>query len=305
MSERMIMFIEGEEAIDYKSGNKREKSTVVSEIRKIKQEGKIKSYEIKDLLHKKLFVIEFEDGNITKIDLEKKDYYAIILETILKRKKKIYDEVTYSIVGGTLEKEENNIRTFSPWEAIVSIPGKEEKQVKSPLEIIDYIKCMYQNDEIEKFHRKGIETVEYDIITVEQEKIRIITSSNNKAMPLLDALYENYREKNNKLFQSFQKVATFTNTFALIVTSPYKAAFTHHDYQVEDIQSNLLLMSSYYKILKESTMTNDDFENFEVLVNKTLSYYEKNNMTSSIDYEILIDYKILIDSKRDTIGKAL
>lgn len=320
MNETIIMFTEEETAVDYKTGNKREKSAVIAEVRNKKQKEEIRSYDIKELVRNKQFVITYQNGEVLKIDIPKNDYYAVVLETILKRKKKIYDEVVYSIVGGFKETRDGNIETYSPWEAIVSEPGKEEKVVKAPITVIDCVKCMFQNDEIKSFRKKGTNTLEYEIITIEDEKVRILTAPANKAVPLLDDIYQAYKKKQTlnvvkeKLVPLAKTVLVLT-TGALIVTSPYAqqnikmvtSKVSEWNKEADDkakIQNDLLLMSSYYTILKTDTLSNDEYNHFVALIRETMNYYEENNLTDSIDYEIILDYKALTDSKYQSIRNA-
>lgn len=323
MDETIIMFKEeNEEAVNYKTGDIILKDDVISEIRNKKQNDEIVKFEIKELVRNKEFVIEYKDGKTYKIDINKKDYYAVSLETMLKSKKKIYDEVTYTITGGHLENQIGDIKTFSPWKAIGTVQNNEEKIVKSPIEIINYVKCLYQNEEISSFDKKGDGTLDYIIITTEDEKIRIITDAANNAVPLLDDIYLAYKEqkkkenneKNKKILKTFAKVAIVVGTITLISQNPYVEKTTklittkvtewnQKEAEKSNVQDNLLVMSSYYSHLKTQTLSKDEYDHFVSLINETMAYYEKYNKTDSIDYELLLDYEQLADSKYEEISK--
>lgn len=319
MNETIIMFKEeSEEAINYKTGDILLKEDIISEIKNKKQNDEIINYEIKDLVRNKEFVITYKDGSKFKIDINKKEYYAVSLEILLKRKRKIYDEVVYSITGGQLEVEEDGIKTFAPWEAIASVPEKEEKIVKSPLEIINYIKCLYQNDEIVSFEKKRNTNLEYTIITTEDEKIRVITDSNNNAVTLLEDIYFNYNQnkKSTKIkskVKTFMKLAIITGGLVLVLKdNPYvekvvtivkdKVVEWNNEEEARDkFQDNLLIMSYYYSQLRNGTLSNEEYDNFVTLINESIAYCEEYDKTDSVDYEILIDYKNLVDSKYQEI----
>lgn len=323
MEDRIIMFTE-EEAIDYKTGAKKDKSSVIANIRRQRQNNQILSYEIKELVRTIQFTIQYKNKTREKIEIPKNDYYRIVLKTILTTKEKTYDEITYVIKGGYREGQEGDIETFAPWEMIVTEPEKEEKTVKSPIEIVEYVKCMYQNDEISSFHKRGQDRLEYEIITMDDEKIRILTPSGNKVVPVLDDILKVYQKRNNKIMLKNVKgklkpvchVAAIISACALVVTNPYtdkviKMAVNKIEESLEKnnleqvIQSNLLIMSSYYTRLRiDGILSNDEYDHFVSLIQETRDYYEQNNKTDSIDYELILDYQDLADSKYQSIRSA-
>lgn len=323
MEDRIIMFTE-EEAIDYKTGAKKDKSSVIANIRRQRQNNQILSYEIKELVRTVQFTIQYKNKTREKIEIPKNDYYRIVLKTILTTKEKTYDEITYVIKGGYKEVESDGLKFFAPWETIVTEPEKDEKKVKSPIEIVEYVKCMYQNGEISSFHKRGTDRLEYEIITTDDEKIRILTPCGNKVVPILDDILKVYQQKNSKIhlesvkgkLKPVCKVAAIISACALVVTNPYtdkviKVAVNTIEKSIEkmnleeEIQSNLLIMSSYYTRLKmDGILSNEEYDHFVSLINETKDYYEQNQKTDSIDYELILDYQELADSKYQSIRSA-
>jgi len=320
MNETIIMFKEDSiEAVNYKTRDIILKENIISEIRNKKQNDEIINYEIKDLVRNKEFVITYKDGSKVKIDINKKEYYAISLEILLKKNKKIYDEVIYSITGGNLEKKEDGINTFAPWEAIGSIPDKEEKIVKSPLEIINYIKCLYQNDEVTSFEKKGSSNLEYTIITTEDEKIRVITDSNNNAVPLLEDIYMAYYQnkkstKTKKAIKTFAKIVIIAGAIALVSQNPHVektvklvkgkiVEWNNEEAAKDKFQDNLLLISFYHSQLKIDALSKEEYDIYVSLLNESIAYCEEYDKIDTVDYEILIEYKQEADSKYEEIRR--
>lgn len=329
MEEVRIIFKENSEsAINYKTGVVKEKSAVVAEIKRKKMDEEIVDFKINELGRNKEFIIKDNKGNLYKIEVNKKEYYAIVLETVLKRKKKKYDKVVCVITGGELEKEEERIKSISPWEAIVSSSKEPKKIVNSPIEVFKFIDCMYKNDEIKEFNKKGKNTISYEIITIDDEMIEVITSANNDAAQVLEMLYNKFKEdKKRKIIVDvlgklvpYISVGTVILIGALVVTNPYvnqkvklvKGKIStefdkiiENSNRKEEIQNNLLIMSAYNIRLKSGNLTNDEYDHFVELLVDTIKYYEENENTDSVDYEILLDYKELIDSEYQPIRRAM
>lgn len=323
MLERTILFKETK-AIDYTTGMKKDKSSVVANVRRQKHNKQIFSYEIKELAQTFLFTIQYRNRVKEKIEIPKHDYYRIILSTILTTNEKTYDEITYIINGGYQEVESDGLKFFAPWETIITEPDMEEKQVKSPKEVAEYVKCMYQNDEISSFHKRGDDYLEYVIITTEDEKIRILTPQKNKVVPILDDILKAYQKKNSaevlknrkKKLKSICSMAAIISACALVVENPYtekivKMCVNKVESSLEkenlehEIQTNLLVMSSYYARLKTNgLLSNDEYDHFVSLIQATRNYYEQNQKTDSLDYELILDYQALADSEYQNIRSA-
>ena len=149
---REIIFLNGETAIDYKVGLKKDKSLIIAEVRKLKANKQIKSFNKKEGITGIKYEIKLKDDETISIALSKEDRYNIIvLDTIMNSKRIYQDEAVISFNGGkvVISSRETGI-----------VQGEKDTDL-----IMSLLRSMHNNKEITSVIKSGTKMFTYAIET--------------------------------------------------------------------------------------------------------------------------------------------
>lgn len=299
---REIIFLNGEKAIDYKVGLKKDKSLIIAEVRKLKANKQIKSFNKKEGITGIKYEIKLKDDETISIALSKEDRYNIIvLDTIMNSKRIYQDEAVISFNGDkvVISSRETGI-----------VQGEKDTDL-----IMSLLRSMHNNKEITSVIKSGTKMFTYAIETKENERLRIQVDKKDPFVKELDS-FTNIYVKKNKLKKALIKTALTAGTIAVIAATPYTRGTITKTYtevkqnvtsylEAQSEKSEMMAKWPYLNScalrLGDDRISKEDYLNFMDELYSMIRYYEANYTEEELklneDYAKLMSWDELVSEK--------
>lgn len=303
---REIIFLEDKKAVDYQSGERKDKSIILSEIRKLKADKKIKTFNKTEGITGTKFEIKLKDNSIINIAVSKEDKHSIVVLNTIMQSKKVY--------------QDEAVMTFDGKKVIISsresgiIQGERDQA-----QIMSLLKAMYNNGEISTVIKSGRKNYTYSIETKDNERLKIYVNMLDPIADELDA-FTNVVVRKNKIKKAIRTGVIAAGTFVVVVTTPYTKGVITTTYQnaktsvetyIREQEQDKYMMDKWPYLescalrLKADNITKDDFIDFMTELGKMIQHYEttktKEELEKSRDYKRLKEWSSLVDENYSTI----
>ena len=299
---REIIFLNGEKAIDYKVGLKKDKSLIIAEVRKLKANKQIKSFNKKEGITGIKYEIKLKDDETISIALSKEDRYNItVLDTIMNLKRIYQDEAVISFNGDkvVISSRETGI-----------VQGEKDTDL-----IMSLLRSMHNTKEITSVIKSGTKMFTYAIETKENERLRIQVDKKDPFVKELDS-FTNIYVKKNKLKKALIKTALTAGTIAVIAATPYTRGTITKTYtevkqnvtsylEAQSEKSEMMAKWPYLNScalrLSDDRISKEDYLNFMDELYSMIRYYEANYTEEELklneDYAKLMSWDELVSEK--------
>lgn len=160
-------------------------------------------------------------------------------------RKVLEDSNKKNVIKITIAEESCHVSYFSNRSVI-------SKELKEAEEVIDYIQCLKNNNEIISAVRDGNENLRYVFETVEQEELKIyVRLENKKVVEALDSLVsEKIKNKNKKKWPIFTGMVLCGGLAMLLSKNPkvQETVQSMHEKSMEQKEATALLDENFYRI---------------------------------------------------------
>lgn len=299
---REIIFLDEDNAIDYSNASKKDTSSIIAEVRKLKVNKEMKSFTKQNGISGVKYEIKLKNNDVITIAVPKADHYnQMLLNTIMSMKKVYQDEIvmTFNQNRVTLASRETGV-------------FQGEKDTDS---IMSLLRSMHNNKEISSVIKSGNKFYTYQIETKDNERLRIQVEKDDPFVKELDSFTNIYLRK-NKIKKTLLTAAITTGAIATIATCPYTRGKIEKTYitvktnvesyiEAQDLKQEMRSKWPYLEScamrLNADNLSKDEYFDFMDELNSIMEYYEANyseeELSKNNDYQKLVTWDDLVSSK--------